>query len=573
MESLDVMAVGGAGRDAEKPRNGLAGLKFWRYDVTAGLMVSLTSLPFSLGIAVASGAPPIAGLMSAIIAGLIFPFLGGANVTIAGPAAGLAPALFAAMTVLGHGHLDRGYPLLLAVICVVGMVQVVLSLAGAAKLSAAFPAAVVEGMLAAIGLMIIAKEMPHFLGHEYKSHAFFGIMAETPAELGVMKPAVFSLGMFCLALLFVMSHPRLRARLQVPPPLIVVVVGAVLGRFLGLSGNDLIRIPDNVLEHGITAPNFRGLIADPTVWYAAAVAVVTLVLIDGVESLATIKAIDRIDPYRRTSDPDRTLLSMGVSNILSSLAGGLTIIPGGVKSKLCVVSGGKTLWANFYNALFLVAFLALGRGLINLIPYSALAAILIHTGYKMCEPAVWRHVAHVGKEQLALFSFTVLVTLATDLLVGIFAGMFLKLLLHLAYTRRHVWTRGGRPETLAEAAGRGFEHLAQLFRNPVTERYASPEGFHLVVDRPLVCFNALHLNRELERIPADASDVYLHIGGNVAMIDHTSLDGLLRFSEDFAEAGRGRVEVLGLDRLRKTSHADHGIRIAPAPGPANVLPS
>src|SRR5262249_53924072 len=122
----------------EKPRNGVAGLKYWRYDLVAGLMVSLTSLPFSLGIAIASGAPPIAGLTSAIIAGLIFPFLGGAYVTISGPAAGLAPALFAGMLALGQGNLAAGYPLLLAVICMVGAVQIVLSLMGAARLSAAF---------------------------------------------------------------------------------------------------------------------------------------------------------------------------------------------------------------------------------------------------------------------------------------------------------------------------------------------------------------------------------------------------------------------------------------------------
>ena len=158
----------------EKPQNGIAGLKEWRYDIVAGLMVSLTSLPFSLAIAIASGAPPIAGLMSAIIAGLIFPFLGGAYVTISGPAAGLAPALFATMFALGHGHLETGYPLLLAVICMVGAIQIVLSLMGAAKLSAAFPVAVVEGMLASIGLIIIAKELPHFIGHDFKSHAFFG---------------------------------------------------------------------------------------------------------------------------------------------------------------------------------------------------------------------------------------------------------------------------------------------------------------------------------------------------------------------------------------------------------------
>ena len=139
----------------EKPENGLAGLKHWRQDVVAGLLVSLISLPFSLGIAVASGAPPIAGLVSAIIAGFLLPFMGGAYVTISGPAAGLAPVLLAAMTALGRGDREAGYPLLLAVICVAGVLQIFLSWMKAERFSAMFPSSVVEGMLAAIGLLII----------------------------------------------------------------------------------------------------------------------------------------------------------------------------------------------------------------------------------------------------------------------------------------------------------------------------------------------------------------------------------------------------------------------------------
>src|SRR5690348_11086589 len=167
---------------AEKPRNGLAGLKHWRNDLVAGLVVSLISLPFSLGIAVASGAPPICGLISAIIAGLVLPFLGGSFVTISGPAAGLAPVLLASMLLLGRGDRAVGYPLLLAAICLTGMVQVVLAGFKAAKFSALFPASVVEGMLASIGLLIIAKQLPLLLGRPFEAHEFWGILAEAPGQ-------------------------------------------------------------------------------------------------------------------------------------------------------------------------------------------------------------------------------------------------------------------------------------------------------------------------------------------------------------------------------------------------------
>jgi MFS superfamily sulfate permease-like transporter len=554
----------------------VAGLKHWRYDVVAGLMVSLTSLPFSLGIAIASGAPPISGLMSAIIAGLIFPFLGGAYVTISGPAAGLAPALFAGMLTLGHGNLAAGYPLLLAVICMVGAIQIVLSLLGAARLSAAFPVAVVEGMLASIGMIIIAKELPHFLGHDFKAHSFLGILAEAPSQMLHLNPTVFGLGLVCLALMFVLSHPSVRRRLVVPPPLLVVLIGLALGALVGIGPAHRISIPSDIMAHGITFPNFRGLFADPSLKWAIVATTLTLVMIDGVESLATIKAIDKVDPFKRRSDPDRTLLAMGTSNILSSLAGGLTIIPGGVKSKLCIVSGGRTLWANFYNALFLIAFLLFGRGLINLIPYSALAAVLIYTGYRMCEPKIWAHIAHVGPEQLLLFAVTIAVTLSTDLLMGIFVGLAVKFALDILLTSRHVWTRFGRPMTYAEVARYGLHHLALLFRNPVVRREYVDGSYHLYFDRPIICFNSIHLNRELDRVPADATEVQVHIGQGVAMIDHTSCDSLMYFVEQFERSGNCQVEITGLSRMHKVWHAENGLRLAPiheltgAPVPASA---
>jgi carbonic anhydrase len=166
----------GSNLGVEKPQNGPAGLKHWRHDLLAGMVVSLVSVPFSLGIAVASGAPPVCGLISAIIAGLALPFLGGSYVTISGPAAGLAPALFAAMMLLGRGDRAIGYPLLLGAICLTGFVQVILARFKLARFAAIFPAAVVEGMLAAIGLLIIAKQLPLILGTKFEEHEFWGII-------------------------------------------------------------------------------------------------------------------------------------------------------------------------------------------------------------------------------------------------------------------------------------------------------------------------------------------------------------------------------------------------------------
>jgi MFS superfamily sulfate permease-like transporter len=534
----------------EKPQNGIAGLKHWRSDILAGLMVSLVSLPFSLAIAISSGAPPVAGLISAIIAGLIYPFLGGSYVTISGPAAGLAPVLFVAMTTLGAGDREAGYPLLLGVICMVGVVQIILSRLHVARFSAWFSPTVVEAMLASIGLLIIAKELPDLLGRKFEAHDFWPILAELPQRLMEMNGSVFAIGAVCLGLTILLSSSKSRWAKIVPPPLVVVVVGLGLALAFQIEGVFLIEIPDN-LKDGMRLPNFQGLFADRSLWLTVLGTVVTLTLIDGVESLATIAGIDKIDPYKRRSSPDRTLMAMGVSNVLSSVAGGLTIIPGGVKSTTCIVTGGKTLWANFYNAVFLLLYLFLGKGLINMIPRSALAAIVVYIGYKLCQPKIWRHVASIGSEQLLVFAVTVLVTVSTDLLLGIFTGMALDFVLNLSFA----WpaARSGQLAP-AMAGGRGMlSPIAHLFRSPVANRELADDVYHIHFSGPLVAFNSLQVNRELARIPLQATTVRFHVGEQVTLIDHTASACLMGFAHDYQQSGKGRVVFDGLDNMFKCS--------------------
>jgi MFS superfamily sulfate permease-like transporter len=552
---------------SEKPANGIAGLKYWREDIVAGLIVSLISLPFSLGIAVASGAPPICGVISAIIAGLLLPFLGGSYVTISGPAAGLAPALLAGMTLLGKGndpaHLAVGYPLLLGVICITGCVQLVLASCKAARFSAWFPAAVVEAMLASIGLLIIAKQIPHMLGYPLRSHDFWGMLAEAPSAARYLDPKVFGLGIFCLIFLFTLASIKARWARIIPPQLATVIVGLVIGQLIGLDSKFMISVPDKIFN-GITMPNFAGLFGDQTIWLAIVATVLTLTLIDGVESLATASAIDRIDPYRRRSNPNRVLFAMGISNICSSMLGGLTIIPGGVKSKACIQAGGKTLWANFYNAIFLLIFLFFAKGLINMVPYSALAAMLIFTGWKLCEPKIWRHMAHVGRDQFFLFSLTVLVTLSTDLLWGIGFGVVAKLILNLVHGSIAVYQRDSRPATFGRWAASAATTLPALFRNPVEKTEQVGPDYHIYFHRPLVCFNCLHVQRALGNVPEDAETVHLHITENVTLLDHTTCDALFHFADDFERSGSGRVEIPGLDRMRGLSHHPAATRLGVA---------
>ncbi|MBX9687645.1 MAG: hypothetical protein K2X27_13140, partial [Candidatus Obscuribacterales bacterium] len=240
--------------------------------------------------------------------------------------------------------------------------------------------------------------------------------------------------------------------------------------------------------------------------------------------------------------PDRTLLAMGVSNICSSLIGGLTIIPGIIKSTTCIVSGGRTAWINFYNALFLIAFLALGASLINLIPLAALSAVLVHIGYKLAGPHKWKYVASVGKEQLLVFITTIFVTLQVDLLLGIFAGMLVKLLVVAFYACR---TAIQKHESLPQS-------VRSIFKNPVAETCSKNGVYYVKLNAPLTCFNSLKLRAVLDQIPEHAQAVQVEIGPEVSLIDHSVSLYLQSLKGDLNRLGR-KMEIKGAEALHSNS--------------------
>jgi carbonic anhydrase len=558
-----------------KPENGIAGLKYLRHDILSGIVVSLVSLPLSSRIAIASGVPPVYGLISAIIAGLIFPLIGGSYMTIAGPAAGLAPALLAIMVTMGGAgdaeHVGEGYHFLLVVIFMVGIAQLVMALLKLARYCAIIPVSVVEGMLASIGMLIIVKQIPSFFGYTGKVHAheFHQYLLEIPTFAHGMTDPAFAVSFATLALLFWLGSMKSSKVLKiVPPQLIAVVVGVVLGMMFHLKDlgpGFLISLPKDPF-HGVHAPAFSELLARRDLWYAAIMAVITLTMIDGVESLATAMAIDRIDPYHRKSQPNRLLFAMGVCNIASSLIGGLTIIPGGVKSKANIASGGRTLWANFTNAICLIIYMVFARDLINMIPKGVLASVLIYTGWKMCEPLVWNHIAHIGKEQLWIFAFTIVATLATDLLWGIIAGTVAKFVLNTYFFRKAIQV-SDIPDNKRPTV---YQGIYDFFANPVWRREMVNGNYHMYFNKPLVSFNSMHVCEEFDHVPKEAEAVTIHLDENVALIDHTSCEHLLATVEEFARNGfPARVD--GLDALHPMSDYHASVRVARAA--ENLVPA
>ena len=533
----------------EKPRNGLAGLRHWRFDLGAGLQVALVSMPLSLGIAVASGAPPITGIVSAIIAGLIFPFLGGAYVTISGPAAGLAPALLAGMLTLGNGDLAAGYPLLLVAICLTGLVQIVLSLINAGRFAIFLPVTVVEAMLAAIGIMIIVKQIPPLLGDLAPlSKDMFTAILKLPLSLTRIEWPVLLIGAFCLFLMFYLNQTRLMWLKRLPPALVVALIGILFGYLFNLDARHLISMPDDILKGGITLPAFDDVWQRTELWGSLIIVIITLTLIDGIESLATIAAVDKIDPFQRKSHANTTLRAMGVSNMLSSIFGGLTIIPGGVKSRANIDAGGRTLWANFHNAVFLIIFLFLAKDLISRIPLAAIGAILVYVGWRLCEYRVFQKTYAIGRDQIVIFLITIAAILATDLLFGIMTGIAAEIVM-LAYllspSFRTVLT--GRL-TYTQAASLVLRNLADLFRSPVIKvkcKEHSGQPHYEITLGSVVCFNLLPLDKLLQSLPQSAA-VTLAASESGHIIDHTAMEYLHNFQEECLHEGRA-FRIMGME--------------------------
>lgn len=542
----------------EAPQNGIKGLKHWRYDLLAGLQVALVSLPLSLGIAIASGAPPVTGLISAIIAGLIFPFLGGAYVTISGPAAGLAPALLSGMLLLGGGDLATGYPLLLVAICFTGLVQIVLAFFKAGRFAIFLPVTVVEAMLAAIGIIIIIKQIPPLMGAMVPaSKNMLASIGKLPQVMMQVDWSVFFIGGLSLFLIFYLNKTRYEWMRKLPPPLFVAMLGIVLGYALDLDPKYLIKMPENVLDGGITLPAFGEVFNRPELWWSVLVVVITLTLIDGIESLATIKAVDKIDPFQRKSDANVTLRAMGVSNSLSSIFGGLTIIPGGIKSRANIDAGGRTLWANFYNAIFLLLFLFLATDVIARVPLASIAAIVIYVGWKLCEYKVFTKTYAIGRDQIVIFVITVFAILATDLLWGIITGIVaevLMLLYLLMPSFRYVLT--GRM-TFKQSFPMLWINLRGLFSTPVIkvkEQTRDGRAHYEVSLSSIVCFNLLPLDKFFASLPAD-SGITLIITESGRIIDHTGMEYLHQFQEECVRDGR-TFELLGMKNFFQfTSHS------------------
>lgn len=395
-------------------------------DLPASLVVFLVALPLCLGIALASGAPLFAGLLTGIIGGIVVAAVSGSQLSVSGPAAGLTVIVFTAIAQLGS------YETFLLALVIAGVLQIALGFLKAGTIANFFPSSVIEGMLAAIGIILIMKQIPYALGYSAdfegsesfqsgESNTFSGISD----ALSMISPGAIVISV--LSLLILIYWNKIKKINVVPAPLVVVIVGIVLnivfkGTSFEIAGIHLVQVPVvnsfGELTDLFMTPDFNQ-ISNPAVWTVA----FTIAIVASLESLLSLEAVDKIDPYKRVSPTNRELVAQGTGNFICGLVGGLPLTAVIVRSSANVNSGGKTKVSSILHGIWLLASLLLIPGLINSIPLSCLAAVLIFTGAKLAKFALFKKMWREGKGQFIPFIVTILAVVFTDLLKGVAIGM------------------------------------------------------------------------------------------------------------------------------------------------------
>lgn len=401
-------------------------------DLPAGVVVFLVALPLCLGIALASGAPLMSGLISGIIGGIIVGFLSGSHLSVSGPAAGLTVIVLDAITELGS------FEIFLSAVAIAGALQLILGYAKAGIIGLYFPVSVIKGMLAAIGIILIMKQLPHFMGIDQDAFGEMNFVGtdgrNTFEELAFAFSSIHqgALLVGTLSLLIMLGWDNyIKDRLgplRLVPGALLAVVAAVLGNKLlpsidpsfAIGGNHLVSIPAIDLSNRSTLPlpDF-GALLDPAVWKVA----IVIAIIASLETLLSVEAVDKLDPHRRHTPTNRELKAQGVGNLLSGLLGGLPMTAVIVRSSANVEAGAESKMSAVYHGLLLLVCVLLIPGLLNLIPLSALAAVLLVVGFKLTKPELYRSQMRNGMRQFLPFIVTILAILFSDLLTGILVGM------------------------------------------------------------------------------------------------------------------------------------------------------
>jgi MFS superfamily sulfate permease-like transporter len=407
----------------------------FKHDLPASLVVFLVALPLCLGIALASGAPLFAGIIAGAVGGIIIGVFSNSPLSVSGPAAGLTTIVLVSIQKMPT------YEAFLLAVVITGAMQIALGIFKAGVVGDFIPSSVIKGMLSAIGLTLILKQIPHAFGYDKDPEGDMSFSQpdgeNTFSEIWHLFDHYFSIGavivaLVCIGIILLWDNvitKKFNALKLIPAPLLVVLAGVLLNEWFKMAAPNLVIQPEHLVNIPISN-DFNGFlgqfrlpdfsqITNLNVWLVAA----TIAIVASLESLLSIEAIDRLDPFKRNTDTNRELTAQGIGNIVSGMLGGLPVTSVIVRSSANVNSGGRTKASAIVHGIMLLLSVYFIPQILNLIPFSALAAILIMTGYKLAKPALFVAEYKRGWSHFAPFVITIVAILLTDLLKGILVGI------------------------------------------------------------------------------------------------------------------------------------------------------
>lgn len=397
-----------------------------RYDLAAGLSVFLVALPLCLGIAMASGAPLYAGLLSGMIGGIIVGFISASPLAVSGPAAGLTTVVAASIVTLGN------FQVFLLAVIIAGAFQVMLGLLKLGAIANYFPSAVIKGMLAAIGIMLIAKQIPLAIGYDKPDFWTSGLpnlfsSGNVAAFRHHVSSASLIITLLSLLLLALKRQSFAKKLDLIPGPLPVVAMGILYvlifrnsNSVLALKTTQLVNIPANIFSN-ISFPDFNRLFSDLQIWKDG----VIIGLLATLETLLCIEAVDKLDRHNRITPVNRELIAQGTGNITCGLLGAIPLTAVVVRGAANVDAGARTKMSAITHGVLLLLAVVLIPFVLNMIPFASLSAILLITGYNLTPPKLYKNMFSLGWKQFLPFMLTIVIILATDLLIGVSIGLLL----------------------------------------------------------------------------------------------------------------------------------------------------
>lgn len=522
--------------------------KYWKADLISGFLIFLIALPLSLGIAIGSSFPPMAGIIAAVVGGLVVAIFSGSHLTICGPAAGLIVVIIHGVDVLGQGDLTLGYQATLAAIVIAGIFQIGFGLLKSGKLSTFFPGAVVHGMMAAIGITIISKQIHVLFGVKPAAKEILKIIAEIPNSVMNLNPEVTIIGVVSLLMLILIPRIPLAWIKKLPVPMLVVIAGIIFDKMFDLEHEHvytffshdyvvgpkfLVQLPAKIAD-GIVFPNWS-LIGTANFWFVT----VSIALVASLETLLSASAIQSVDPMKRKSNFDKDLIALGLGTTVSGLLGGLPMIAEIVRSSSNVNNGAKTPWSNFFHGGFMLIFVVGAPWLLQEIPLASLAALLVFVGWRLGSPKEFIKIYNIGSDQLLIFTSTVLMTLATDLLLGVAFGILVKILIHTA---------------------RGLSVKEIFFTNVIVDNHEA-EVVNVRILRAAIFWSIYKVKDTLYNLP-NAKVINVDLS-DCKIVDHSMMEFFNHFGKECEEEGV-KFNVSGHENLKvKSGHHLAARRLKP----------